>query len=96
MSCIFCKGVAILGSDPPTCAKCAEMLETHIGCYCSGCETMYWVRKTPDNIMIFCDKHGVPPQYVLDNPVGHTINACQRCVEPARRMQLVHSSRWQQ
>jgi hypothetical protein len=96
MNCVFCKEVALLGTDPPTCVKCAERLQTHFAVYCDGCNTLYWLRKSPENVMFYAEQTGADPQYLLENAIVIQIPQCKGCLDYLRRWGLVTEKEWMQ
>lgn len=96
MKCVFCKETALLGTEPPCCQKCAEKLLSHFGIYCEGCDTLYWLPKTPENVDWFCKLANSTPQFVMENAVGLSVNRCKLCEKYLEKWGLRQESKWVQ
>lgn len=66
------------------CTACRHKLETHICVICTGCDTLIWLPKTPDNVMIAAEYGGISPQHVMENPMLHQIAKCKNCYRGAK------------
>ncbi len=85
MKCAFCPSEGELHEvEAPAirlCTDCREKLNTHIAVVCIGCDSLYWIRKTPENVMQAAGTSDLPPQHITDNLVIHEIKTCKRCYE---------------
>jgi len=97
MKCQFCDGEGIhVVENPPMrlCTSCREKLETHFAVICTGCNTLYWLPKTPQNIMRAAEMSGLDPAHIRDNYIFHEIKSCRRCYEAVQDFTV--SKRWVQ
>jgi hypothetical protein len=72
------------------------MLRTHTAHICYGCKVVYWMQKSPENVMFLAESRGIPPEQLVSEPIYFEMSHCKRCLEPARKLQLVHSASWVQ
>lgn len=84
MECQFCKSkdVELHEVEAPAirlCTACREKLTTHIAVVCTGCDTLFWVRKTPENVMWAAEMSDLSPVHIMDNYLVHQIKSCKRC-----------------
>lgn len=86
-TCTFCQAPGELHQvESPAirvCTACREKLQTHLAIICTGCDTLHWLRKTPQNVMIAAEMTGCLPQHIIDNPMMQAINSCQQCYKAA-------------
>ena len=84
--CTFCQNEREIHEvDAPAlrlCTGCRDKLNTHIAAICTGCQTLAWIPKTPENVMVAAELSGVPPEYIMDNCVVHQVKQCLRCYDP--------------
>jgi hypothetical protein len=50
--------------------------------------------KTAENVMFLSERLGVLPQVIMDEKKLVLIPACKKCLEPVRKLNLVHSASW--
>lgn len=83
MKCTFCGNKGKLHEvEAPAisvCMACREKLGTHIAVICTGCQTIHWLRKTPQNVATAARLSGLPIQHIQDNPMLHEIKTCRQC-----------------
>jgi hypothetical protein len=89
MECQFCKSkdVELHEVEGPAirlCGPCREKLGTHIAVVCTGCDTVYWLLKTPANIMQASAMSDLSPVHIMDNYLIHEIKTCKRCFKVAK------------
>jgi len=94
MECKLCGGIPRIGTEPPCCSACGEMLQTHTAHICYGCNQVYWMPKTPENVMFLAETRGIPPQQIMSEAVYFEMSHCKRCLAPARHLSLVKESKW--
>lgn len=80
MKCHLCNKVALLGSEPPTCLDCQRMFEDHLAIICEGCSTLYWLMKSPENIMQCAEMYKVSPDHIMMNNFVGTLTHCKHCM----------------
>jgi len=61
------------------CADCRKRMDTEIPIVCTGCDVVWWLPKTPQNVVIASQKFGKPPQEVMDCPVLGAVKSCRLC-----------------
>lgn len=82
--CALCPNDAALDVEAPAirlCLSCANKLRTHIAAICTGCNTCYWLPKTPQNVVIAAELSGLPLGHIQDECVIHQMASCKRCYE---------------
>ena len=89
MECQFCKSqdVELHEIAAPAirlCGPCRKKLSTHIAVICVGCDTLFWLRKTPGNVMQASQMSELPPAHIMDNYLIHEIKTCKRCYEAVK------------
>lgn len=98
MKCQFCGNQGELHDiEVPAirlCTVCREKLTTHIVVVCTGCDTLHWLPKTPQNVMQAAHMSGLAPDHIMDNYMLHEIKRCQQCYEALK--EFSRSTTWKQ
>lgn len=86
--CTLCKNPGELhrvdNPDLRICTPCREKLGTHIAVFCSGCDTLFWLRKTPSNVMTASKMSDLAPEHIMQNYLVHELKSCKLCYDAAK------------
>lgn len=89
--CAFCPNTGPLHEvEQPhikVCTKCRDKWGTHIVVVCTGCDTLYWLPKSPGNIQMASALSDLPLDHIMENYLLHEIKHCQKC--PPAALDLV-------
>ena len=81
--CCFCTNEDAEAHDGVrVCETCKPKFKTHIGVYCIGCYTAYWLPKTPANVDFAVQNFGGSHQHIMDNAMVMAIQTCKACAVP--------------
>lgn len=73
------------------CTRCTAKMQTHIPVVCTGCDTVYWLPKTADNVVKAARMSGLTPKHIMDNAMLQEIKYCKGC-----SVQTVAADKWVQ
>ena len=62
------------------CGACRLKMQTMIPIVCTGCDTCYWLPKTPRNVMWAANYFGIDLQTIMEEPVLGSIVTCKYCI----------------
>lgn len=96
--CTFCQNEGELHEvEAPAirlCSTCREKLGTHIAVVCTGCDTVFWLRKTPENVARAAGMSDLSPLHIRENYIMHQISHCKRCLNVVK--EFTAESKWVQ
>lgn len=83
MKCYFCEHEGKTCDGVVVCTECQKWLRKHIGVICLGCESIYWVVRTPESEKYAEEMPEMAPIMVFKGNIVYSIRACKFCAGEA-------------